>query len=128
MAWHIFFLQQRIAGKFVVVCEINCIAPPMFDKHLAAVFFFFVFFLIKSRGHARAFTSIKVKYNTLCLQANVYLKLLAALKDIMFIEEPIVLMKISPVDPIDPLGELHLSALLLMLIYSRDCVKKASKE
>jgi len=107
MAWHIFFLQQRIAGKFVVVCEINCIAP---------------------RGHARAFTSIKVKYNTLCLQANVYLKLLAALKDIMFIEEPIVLMKISPVDPIDPLGELHLSALLLMLIYSRDCVKKASKE
>lgn len=57
-----------------------------------------------------------------------YLKSLAALKDIMFIEEPIVLMKISPVEPIDPLGTLQLSILLHMLIYSHDSVKKASEE
>lgn len=57
-----------------------------------------------------------------------YLKSLAALNDIMFIEEPIVLMEISPVEPIDPLGALQLSALLLMMIYSRDSVKKASEE
>lgn len=57
-----------------------------------------------------------------------YLKSLAASEDIMFIEEPIVLMKISPVEPIDPLGALQRSALLLMLIYSRESVKKASEE
>lgn len=39
-----------------------------------------------------------------------------------------MLMKISRVEPIDPLGALQLSALLLMLIYSRDSVKKASEE
>ncbi len=57
-----------------------------------------------------------------------YLKALAALKDIMFMEEPIVLMKISPVEPINPLGALQLSVLLHMLIYSHDSVKKANEE
>lgn len=57
-----------------------------------------------------------------------YLKALAALKDIMFMEEPIVLMKISPVEPIDPLGALQHSVLLHMLIYSHGSVKKANEE
>lgn len=56
-----------------------------------------------------------------------YLKALAASKDIMFMEEPIVLMKISPVEPIDPLGALQLSVLLHMLIYSLDSVKKPAR-
>ncbi len=57
-----------------------------------------------------------------------YLKALAALKDILFMEEPLVLMKISPVEPINPLGALQLSVLLHMLIYSHDSVKKGDWE